>query len=678
MNDVMRGRARRPAKFVRRGHRPKIEVLEERCLLATVNWISATSGNWDVGSNWSTGQVPGPGDDVVISVPGENPTITLNSGNQTIHSLQCTDTLEITGGSLGLVANSEIDGALTLGSGGEIVTDNVLTLTGSDSWTGGTISGDIVSLTSTATLAMSDATATTLSATLNNAGGISVTGGGGLAGGGTLNNTGSFSNNSTGTFTIGLPFQNQGGTIDVEGGMLSIQSDNCTWTGGGTLEAAAGATLQLAPAAGADNGIVLTGSYTGSGAGTIELTTGSLVAGSSGATFDFPQGLFQWQGGEIVANLGGTLTNTGFLTLDNSSSVTLNAGAAPGDFVNQGQIDQTGSGNLEITAGTLDNQVQATYDLSGTGGVTGGPGSVGIFTDEGTVKMTGTGMDTIPMPFALNGGTIDVVSGTLSIQSDNCTWTGGGTLDAAAGATLQLAPAAGADNGIVLTGTYTGSGAGTVELTTGSLVAGASGATFDFPQGLFQWQGGEIVANLGGTLTNTGFLTLDNSSSVTLDAGAAPGDFVNQGEVDQTGVGNLVIFSGTFDDQAGATYDLSGTGGVTGAGTFSVEGTVKMTGTGTAAIPVNTAFNGGTIDVVGGTLSIQSTNCTWTGGNLDAATGATLQLAPDAGNGITLTGTYTGSGGGTVVLTTGNLLIGSAGATFDFPQGLFQWTGGAD
>ncbi len=123
-----------------------IEALEERLLLATVNWISSTSGNWDVGSNWSTGQVPGPGDDVVISVPGDNPTITLNSGNQTIHSLQCTDTLAITGGSLGLVANSEIDGALTLGSGGEIVTDNVLTLTGSDSWTGGTISGDIVSL----------------------------------------------------------------------------------------------------------------------------------------------------------------------------------------------------------------------------------------------------------------------------------------------------------------------------------------------------------------------------------------------------------------------------------------------------------------------------------------------------------------------------------------------------
>jgi hypothetical protein len=50
-----------------------LEIFEERCLLSTVNWISAPSGNWNVGRNWSTGQVPGPGDDVVINVPGGHP-----------------------------------------------------------------------------------------------------------------------------------------------------------------------------------------------------------------------------------------------------------------------------------------------------------------------------------------------------------------------------------------------------------------------------------------------------------------------------------------------------------------------------------------------------------------------------------------------------------------------------
>ena len=49
------------------------ENLESRRLLATVDWISTTSGSWDVASNWSTDTVPGAGDDVVINVLGRSP-----------------------------------------------------------------------------------------------------------------------------------------------------------------------------------------------------------------------------------------------------------------------------------------------------------------------------------------------------------------------------------------------------------------------------------------------------------------------------------------------------------------------------------------------------------------------------------------------------------------------------
>ena len=49
---------------------PVLETLEFRRLLATVSWVSATSGSWDVASNWSTDAVPGPTDDVVIDVSG--------------------------------------------------------------------------------------------------------------------------------------------------------------------------------------------------------------------------------------------------------------------------------------------------------------------------------------------------------------------------------------------------------------------------------------------------------------------------------------------------------------------------------------------------------------------------------------------------------------------------------
>ena len=348
--------------------------------------------------------------------------------------------------------------------------------------------------------------------------------------------------------------------------------------------------------------------------------------------------------------------------MNNSSGVSL---FAPNSFINQGEVEQTGAGNLALS-GTFDNQAGATYDISGTGGIVTG----GTFQSEGTLEMTGSGTATISGPIAIDGGTIDVQSGTLSIQSTNCNWTGG-DFKVASAAILDLAPAAG--NGIIMTGTYTGSGAGAVELTSGTLLTSSSGATFDFPQGLFQWQGGTINLNQGGTLTNTGFLTLNDSGGVTL---LAPSSFINRGEIDQTGAGDLALNSGTLDNPAGAVYDISGTGGIKNGGTFQNEGRLEMTGSGTTTLSAFFALNGGTIDVASGTLSIQSTDCAWTGGTLTAATGATLQLAPDPGVGITLTGTYTGSGGGQVQLTSGTLAIGTSGATFDFPQGLFQWSGG--
>ena len=284
--------------------------------------------------------------------------------------------------------------------------------------------------------------------------------------------------------------------------------------------------------------------------------------------------------------------------------------------------------------------------------------------------MTGSGTATLSSSRTINGGTIDVASGTLLIKSTNCNWTGG-NLEVASGAILQLAPGAG--NGITLTGTYTGSGGGQVQLAGGTLIIGTAGATFDFPQGQFQWQGGAITLNPSGTLTNTGFLTLANTGGIVLNANDT---VINKGTVDQTGAGTVAINGATFDNQAGSTYDISGTGVLSGSATFSDEGTLTMTGSGTATLSAFSALNGGTIDVTSGTLLIKSTNCNWTGGNLEVASGAILQLAPGTGNGITLTGTYTGSGGGQVQLAGGTLIIGTAGATFDFPEGMFQWTGG--
>ncbi len=313
-------------------------------------------------------------------------------------------------------------------------------------------------------------------------------------------------------------------------------------------------------------------------------------------------------------------------------------------MINTGEVDQSGAGNLSLFSGTFDNQAGGTYDLSGTGGVTG----AGTFADEGTIKMTGSGTATLSVFSALNAGTIDVASGTLSIASVDSHWTGGGTLDAALGATLQLAPAAGGDNGIQLSGTYTGSGGGAVELTTGALQIGSSGATFDFPHGLFQWRGGSINVDLGGTLTNTttGFIGVDPGSgnSVAIMSGAlALGGTINV----ESGTLLLEAASVTGSDvsftvAAGATVNLSGpayTGSFTGSG----GGTV---GFGTLSV----GSGGATFDFPAGMFQ-------WDGGFVDGPGSLTNSGA------MTLDGAGDSLESGVVLVNSGTLTVSGDGET---------------
>ena len=89
-------------------------------------------------------------------------------------------------------------------------------------------------------------------------------------------------------------------------------------------------------------------------------------------------------------------------------------------------------------------------------------------------------------------------------------------------------------------------------------------------------------------------------------------------------------------------------------------------------MPFNNAAVG-IVNVTSGTLRL-SGGGTDLGGTFTVSSGDMLDLT--GGSSPTLTGTYTGSGGGTVRLASGTLVVGAGGATFNFPQNLFQWTGG--
>src|SRR5690242_4235148 len=91
--------------------------------MASISWKSPVNGGWTVGSNWSSGTVPGSGDDVAISVGGGY-TVTLDAAIS-INSLTIGDTLAelaiASGAAESIAGNLSNSGTLDLdanGSGG--------------------------------------------------------------------------------------------------------------------------------------------------------------------------------------------------------------------------------------------------------------------------------------------------------------------------------------------------------------------------------------------------------------------------------------------------------------------------------------------------------------------------------------------------------------------------------
>jgi hypothetical protein len=114
--------------------------------MAAIHWKSAISGDWATAANWSSGTVPGAGDDVTISVAGTY-TVTITD-NEAAHSLTLDDadatvvignggnntftvgtTLSLTAGTLQLNQGATISGGTLSATGGAF------------DWNGGELSG---------------------------------------------------------------------------------------------------------------------------------------------------------------------------------------------------------------------------------------------------------------------------------------------------------------------------------------------------------------------------------------------------------------------------------------------------------------------------------------------------------------------------------------------------------
>ncbi len=548
------------------------EGLESRTLLSTVSWIVDQSGSWDNPANWSTGLVPTAVDDVIIDRTGGNAglgnrfTITV-SGNDVAKSVQSKEAISVLGGTLSVTAASTESGTFTLDNNGRLNAGTGFTLTGLSNWNTGSLTGTLVNA---GLLGLGGGDHVLTAASVTNQGTATQTGGRlSLQAGSTFTNaaagtydlqsengfefyqanggTNTFINagqliksTGTGATTLAVPVNIVGGTVNVESGEI-ILSGGGTSTGG-VLDAQSNATLDLTGGSTA----TFTGTYTGSGGGTVGLFSGTMDTGTgSGVTFNMPSGLFQW--GNANADDTGGITNTGSMTF-----VAGDKNLYTTTFTNEGIVVQAG-GRMALHAGsTFNNLANATYNIQSENGFEfyQADGGTNAFNNLGLLEKTaGTGLTTLNAPVNNLGGTVYSASGTIGLTTGTST---GGTYNADAGASIDLTEG----NAATFQGNYTGSGNGTVALNSGTMNVG-SGATFNFPSGYFQWGNANVVQATTSTgLTNAAFMTFVGG-----DHNLFTATLTNNGTVFQAG-GRLGIHAGsTFINSANATYDLQSENG---------------------------------------------------------------------------------------------------------------------
>ena len=625
--------------------RPRVEGLEDRLVLSTILWDAAnrpTGGAWNVASNWVGGHVPTAADDAVINLAAG--TVTLNTGaTDTVHSLttNANARLALAGDTLTLATSSTAAGGIDLASG-TLAGAGVLTLSGTSTWTGGNMSG---SVTNAGSLTVSGATAKYLNGTLTNAGSLTVAAGAGSiygqataaavvnqAGGtidvqsdgtafyqnngGTLTNAGTLrKSGGTGTSTINFALNNSG-TVQVDSGVVSA-------TGGGSL---GGTFVVKAGTLGLDGGtFTAQAGASESGAGTLRVNGGTLSLGSGVTAANMSAANFSLASGTVTGP--GTLTTTGASTwtggslgnLSNAGSLTVSGATAKylnGTLTNAGSLTvAAGAGSIygQATAAAVVNQAGGTIDVQ-SDGTAFYQNNGGTLTNAGTLRKSG-GTGTSTINFALNNsGTVQVDSGTLSLQgafgnfsAATNTLTGGsyyvvGTLQFpganvvtnAAAITLvgpgsKIVDASNQDGlrnfaansgsflllvarNLTTPGAFVNSGGLNVGLNSTFAATG----NYTQPGGSTTLSGGTLAARAGGVAINGGSLV--GSGTVAGNVSINNTARVNPGGV---GAAGILTIAGTYSQAAGTTLtvDLGGTTPGSGYDQLKVTGAATLDGT---------------------------------------------------------------------------------------------------
>jgi hypothetical protein len=566
-------------------------------------WVGPTSGvqSWNVPSNWSTGQVPGPQDNVSITAAG-NYTVNLTANAQiaslTLGGPSGTQTVRSSGG-LHLISASAVNnnGVLEF-TGGSLNIDQELTGAGSVRvvGTGVTVTGDY-RVGGITTISQGDVTFDSTAIT----GSLHLTGGT-LAGSGDIWVTDKL------VWTSGT-MQGTGRTI--ASGMLEISGDN-------EKVLFSGRRLENR------------GSGTWSGNGALRLHNGAMFTNLVGATFEIQNAVraFHHEGGG--PNPTG-FTNAGMLRKTSAGSTRIEGGG----------LLFTNTGTLEITNGT--------FELSAWRSTLDGMTTVG---SGGTLRLLNWNF-TLPDTSTLRvntGGTWDVVNSSVSLDgtanAPGVTFTNSNVTLAG---TLMVSSATLSGSNVTLTGAATITNvnvtSGTLNVNMGSsptfesvtltnanlnlsrplvlstLIFGGgslNGGSYDLTvNSSLVWTGGTMQGS--GRTISIGTLEISGDNEKALLLGR---QLENSGMGTWSGNGSLRLSRGAkFTILVGATFEIQnaarafheeGSGGVT---TFINAGTLRKTSTGTTRIEGGGLLftNTGTLEIANGTFELSAWGSTLDG-----------------------------------------------------------------
>jgi filamentous hemagglutinin family protein len=512
------------------------------------------------------------------------------------------------------------------------------------------------------------------------------------------------------------------GAVNVGSGTLGIQSAGALTQTGALTQATGAGAVTINAGAGAitltntGNDFVGDVSLTNSGAnavalrdagtlqlGTVSVGTGTLSLQSAGALTQTGSIVQSAGAGAVTINAGAgaiTLTNTGN---DFTGAVGLtNTGANNVAIVDANALtlgtSSLGTGTLSLQSSGALTQTGALVQAAGAGAVTINAGAAPITLTNagndfvGDVSLTNSGANAVALRDAgtLQLGTVNIGTGTLSLQSAGALTQTGSIVQAAGAGAVTINAGAGA---ITLTNTgndftgavgLTNTGANNVAIVdANALVLGTSSVG-----------SGTLSLQSSGALTQTGALVqAAGAGAVTISAGAAPitltnaaNNFIGAVSLTNTGSNNVAVRdanalvlgtvnvgSGTLGiqsagalTQTGSIVQAAGAGAVTinaGAGAITLTntgndftGAVGLTNTGAnnVAIVDANALVLGASSVGSGTLSLQSNGALTQAGAITQAAGAGAVTVNAGAGAITLTNAGNDFVGDVALTNTGN------------------------